>query len=492
MEIVLYPGFDETDHLLRWAYNPCWFFCQKTWPTVQNEYPAVIKNYRQKECCSLYEYKIQFCFLVYWLFATFVIMNWPLPDLNEDCLDFKDVNFKDNLLDEKSFSSAKQIVDAPNRNRNNEWDIDWPELAPVDINFPWDDCSRVNLIDAKVNIWDQIYRGSVLAYYVPYVYLTRTFQRKMKSQGTHEEILAFNNTLPQHIRYGIHLCHNNILNYAQKVIGESTDAAFNRYTLALLFKFILAHEWGHYRAEINLIQQNLYLYAVRNKIEISTLSYYRFTALKMAHANFEEVFADYCGLKYGIFNVKFNDLQSGLGKSKKVKSLKDSLARCIFHNDNSPYGDVRYWINNEIDINKTISTYLEQPKYANKLIQIGHLSLQKDKTFLKTQLLDVLTHNQNQFIRGKSPNIFGSKSARLSPEELNTSWHHVTRDPIQIIPNLTNKDNIAIDCNHIQSPLIDVIKQLGKSPKNKPEYVKMPLLSVPELLRIGPVMIEQY
>jgi len=78
----------------------------------------------------------------------------------------------------------------------------------------------------------------------------------------------------------------------------------------------------------------------------------------------------------------------------------------------------------------------------------------------------------------------------LNPEELNTSWHHLTRDPIQIIPNLTNKANITIDCNHIHSPLIDVIKQIGKSPKNKPEFVKMPLLSVPELLRIGPVMIE--
>jgi hypothetical protein len=275
-------------------------------------------------------------------------------------------------------------------------------------------------------------------------------------------------------------------------VGHSPDIEFKKYTLALLVKFILGHEWGHYRAEINLIQQNIYLYAVRNKIEISTLSYYRFSAQRLSQTNFEEVFADFCGLKHGIFNVKFNDLQSGLGKSKKVKSLKDSLARCIFHNDNSPYGDVRYWINNEIDINKTISTYLEQPKYANKLIQIGHLSLQKDKTYLKTQLLDVLTHNQNQFIRGKSPNIFGSKSARLSPEELNTSWHHVTRDPIQIIPYLTNKDNIAIDCNHIQSPLIDVIKQIGKSPKNNLELVKIPLLSVPELLRIGPVMIEQY
>jgi hypothetical protein len=419
-------------------------------------------------------------------------MNWPLPELNEDCLQFNQVTFVDNLIEDEYTLAVNRTLTEDRRNNKDEWDIEWPNLAPVDISFPWNDCSDIDLWNAANNIDDQIRNGNVLAYYVPYAYLVKTFQRKEKKQGNHDEILAYNQTLPQYARFGIHLCHENILSFRNHVVAGNNNPDFKEYTLALLIKFLLGHEWGHYRAEINLIQQNLYLYAVRNQLEIKHNSYYLFSTGRYRDSDFEEVFADFCGLKYGLFNLKFNDLSSHLGRSSRVKSLEDSLAHCIFKNNNSPYGDVRYWINGQIDINKSISAYFNKPRFANRLIQIGQIGLHKDNTYLKTQLLDVLTHNQNQFINGKSPKIFGSKSAKLDPEELNTSWHHVSRDPIQSTPNLNNKDNFIIDCDGIKSPLTAVIKAIGKPNKNNSELVRIPLLSVPELLRVGPIMIEQY
>ena len=214
--------------------------------------------------------------------------------------------------------------------------------------------------------------GSItLGYYIPRQVVERNCYRSGRDPIV--DFDTYNLSLPIENRFGIHLIKNNIDDYVNLNIDAVVNIEsgfpiveqplYKSYFRYFYWMYVLAHEWGHYFAEVisvsnrktllegyqdeKLIKDLVFKYLNHLDITTSNLLYKQF--------DFEEVFAEWWGLAYGIFDTKLHkDLgiisYSSTTNYLKIWALKMSFIRGLKRNP-VPYSDIEKWI----DIKKLLS-----------------------------------------------------------------------------------------------------------------------------------------
>lgn len=407
-------------------------------------------------------------------------MNWNIPAVELDCDDFffnDDHIYENELIDSYTNYFGEESFE---KERFSEYDRSWKEIPNMDVRFPWTSCKEVVLEAFN----PPCISDNVLGYYIPYHFVMVSYKNKYGVPRNHEEVLKYNDNLPRHSRFGIHLCEKTIINYIEQ---RSNSGNYFEVSLALLVQNIIGHEWGHYRAELNAIQQMIHLQRVSSNQSLSYVNY--ILRANKTHNNFEEVFADYCGLKLGIFNVKFKNPNPRITRAEQFQMTKLQLSLGLFNNNKSPYGDLKYWMKNSREMNDAIESLVWKPNYANKRVKLS-LNLNSADSPIKSDLIDVLTNNQAQFIKNRQTRNFivSSRGPYVDCNKLDSHWQYTSKDEFMKIPPASNKTSLTIEISG--SRLDDVLEKILNPVSAKGKRVfKLPLDTFPELLRIGPVLV---
>lgn len=409
-------------------------------------------------------------------------MNWQIPDLREECNEFNIQLGFDSIHDHFHDTFRNRERDILNTHFSNEieWLNPWPTLPSMDITFPWSTCDEIDVIRLQPPCEDL----NVLGYYIPYHALLKTFFRHKGQPLNHIEVLRFNRDLPEHSRYGIHICEDAITNYVDETLrAKNIGIHYRELALALLIQAVIGHEWGHYRAEVNSLQINRFLKSTGSR-ESCNYNAYQIYMRRIKKDNFEEVFADYCSLKMGVFNPKF-ELDNLYGSSNVHKEMvKLRIAQCIFENDNSPYGDLKYWMKNQSEFDSIIETLINNPSQVRRRVAFA-LKLNKAKSPFQSDLIDVLTHNQMQFITKRDKSILiRSRESRVDFDEVDTFWQFISRDPL--VSNRTSKNNLRIPlrAHSLSSTLSKILPTDFKN-----DSWRVPLITIPDLLPLNEILI---
>ena len=406
-------------------------------------------------------------------------MNWSVPNFDIEC----QKTYIDVVNSESWFNDFRNgEKDFNNRFSEDNWDIKWPTLPNMDVKWPWDNCSEVD-----VTLLSNPCSNSTLGYYLPYHAVLKTFHKKYGKPLNHEDVLEFNYQLEETSRYGIHLCERTILDYIDnRLMAKRLGPEYEELALALLLQTVIAHEWGHYRSELNGIQISQLLQGLGTKSNFNYLEYFVSTA-QMRNSDFEEVFADYCGIKMGVFNIRYENPSKSLTSKQKYEMVRLRLAECIFENRNSPYGDLKYWMKNPWEMDEAIQKLISNPRSANKRVQSA-LRLNKAESPYGSTLLDVVNHNQIQYVtnRVKRNFLVGSKGFNIDFNELDSFWQYTGLDGFMKIPNIPPIKSLLIEKSghRFSDTLLKILPGTHKK-----DFLRLPLLTIPELLPLDPVYI---
>ncbi len=409
-------------------------------------------------------------------------MNWELPSFDLDCKDrdFSIIEFSENSLSANNKFDGNFLIE---RNPFRDgWGEIWPKIPSMDANWHWNNCDEVDVLNIQKPCSD-----SVLGYYLPYHAVLKTYVKKYGRPLTHDKVLEFNENLPPHARYGIHLCERTILNFIDKTLQtRNYSTEYYESALALLLQTVIGHEWGHYRAELNGIQLYKTLHSLGVDNQFNYLEYFVQTR-KLLLSDFEEVFADYCSLKFGVFNSKYQIPNRQTTDEQLFQMVKLRLSQSLFNNGSSPYGDLKFWMKNKYQMDEAIETLIRNPKYANRNVKLA-LKLNKAKSPFGSSLIDVLTHNQIQFIhnRLKNGSIVSSRGHKVDFDDLDSFWQYISNDSLMRIP-LHNKNNSVIVRN-TGHEIVHILQKISPSDKFK-EFIKLPLPTYPSILPLNSVQI---
>ena len=294
------------------------------------------------------------------------------------------------------------------------WGIPWPTIPgggePDQVPLP-DDGSSGCPCDRSKN---------VMGYYVPWHFMLEKHHHH-KHKGRHVTIEHIDQSYDECRRWGIHLCMDNIINYIDNRLmplvtphlsGPREVRYYRDYAVYLQVMKTLAHEWGHYRAEILALEQMEGLSSIMQPNEVEHFSgnylrYFRNTA--RWSDDFEEVFAEWCALRLGVYNTKMirpDDLPS-IFPVRKDQITKDWLIRKgllgSMKRNMRPYGDIANWVNfDELESSQLLDDYVAGKTSLSRAI--GKYTFKGD-----FKMIDLAMHNINCY----SKENIGSK--RYSP-----------------------------------------------------------------------------
>ena len=232
-----------------------------------------------------------------------------------------------------------------------------------------------------------------------------------KSKGSNITIEYINESYPECRRWGIHLCMDNIKNYVDNCVmplvgphlkGSEEVRYYRDYAVYLMVMKTLAHEWGHYRVELLALQQMEGLTAIMKPEDVCHLSgnylkYFRSTA--RTNDDFEEVFAEWCALRLGVYNSKMirpDDLPA-IFPSRKNEITKDWLIRQgvlgSMKNNSAPYGDIAKWVDfDALESDQLLNEYVTGKTNLSRAI--GKYTKTKG-----AKIIDLAMHNVNCYSR---------------------------------------------------------------------------------------------
>ena len=109
-------------------------------------------------------------------------------------------------------------------------------------------------------------------------------------------------------------------------------AYFRDYAIYLKVISVVAHEWGHYRTEVLSLENREALSNVMDDKQLDRFAgnyLWYFDLNANTRQNFEEVFAEWCSLRYGVFNSKIvrPDNLPNIPMSESEKIKRDFLIR---------------------------------------------------------------------------------------------------------------------------------------------------------------------
>lgn len=211
--------------------------------------------------------------------------------------------------------------------------------------------------------------STVLGYYIPRHKIELMMIGRGLDPGTRGEFERFERTeVPSENRFGIHLLKNNIRKHIHDHINNAAFQSqrevqyFSERFRLLFWTYVLGHEWGHYLAEVIAVENMRTLrsaYGDHNVVRELDPRYldhfYTTTSVDRYRRNdYEEVFAEWSALRYGVFNLYLRRsiigqlAHPGIPRAIKEKLMRDWVLKGIIvasvARSPRPYRDIARWI----------------------------------------------------------------------------------------------------------------------------------------------------
>lgn len=332
--------------------------------------------------------------------------KWPLPNLetgeisfgNESGLDDWYYGYEDDES-EVNFPDIKELPEG--------WSNPWPDLPGVDIDLG----KGTGLSGIRLSELHGPCGGSgVLGYYISYHILAVSFENEMGRPAYDGiELKNYNDSLPEQSRYGIHICIESIENYIRSFNTRGLHPVqvphYLEYCTFLTLVYVIAHEWGHYRAEVLSFQLEKVVRSITgdpyNGFSPSYLSYFTHKK-RFPDTNFEEVFAEWAALKVGIFNFNLSERKPHFARSIHNWPQIEATVKFMLTKKISdpyrirPYGDIRRWVDfKKLTEDHVLKRFSANSRSMNRSVN-DNVRIRL-KSFKKGKIIDLLVHNQLQF-----------------------------------------------------------------------------------------------
>lgn len=429
-----------------------------------------------------------------------MIQNWPLPNL-------KVFDFKPNKdLENRNWKHPNEfpigeVGFPPQFDFPHGWGNPWPDLPDPDETYQEFDLTKINLKNKRVPCEN----ADLLGYYMSWHIIGVSFQNEYgRAPNSGDELRAYNNSLPEVNRFGIHICCKTIDNYIKRFytqgLSEDQIDQYLHYCTYLTMLYVIAHEWGHYRSEILSFQINKLMKSVTGEDDTPiTPSYLNYFVFKKTFpvTNFEEVFAEWASLKFGVFNYYMKKPAF----AKKIPNwpiieatVRFMLTEAISRpNRNRPYSDIRHWVDFDKLSSPEIMTRLSNnSKSVNRSVN-DSVVIEDIQSLKSGKIIDLLMHNQMQFAPNRRFNGIVKSAPLAYPYYPDSSFYHLGDDDCLDMnevhgysekylrlgnPNFTNPQDA------LNSRIRKVIKEF-KNPKQ--EMANLPIKVFPEILPLDPV-----
>jgi hypothetical protein len=427
--------------------------------------------------------------------------NWPLPDT-----DIPDIPIDNNRIEvsDTPIGGWDRYPDVPTEGffpKGPEgWNNPWPDLPDPDLPRREVDLRLVRL-SKGLSPCDF---NAALGYYLPWHNVALSF-RNERGRPAHDihELRAYNASLPEYNRYGIHICSRAILGYIDsfKVTGLPSEQVplYQEYCTYLTLVYVLAHEWGHYRTEVLSFQlSNIARSMTGSTHPGSRPSYLAYFQDSIRHNldDFEEVFAEWAALKFGVFNYYIPTpafAQSLPNGSVVEATLRRMLTEAMSRPTRiRPYSDIRHWVDfpricREDVLKRVVQKKKTQNRSVNdSLIELGIQSLKKGK------LIDLLMHNLVQFTPSRSFHGIVRSFRQRHTTTPDSIFYHMGDDDCLLLRDVSENSRRFLELNY---GFMNWKRPSGKEyldrvihtlQSNRGRCI-LPLRTFPEILPLDPV-----
>ncbi len=280
---------------------------------------------------------------------------------------------------------------------------------------------------------------NIMGYYIPWHF---TMERVFKRTGVvNPELIREEDSIRKECkRWGIHLClaniqrwiDHNLMPLVSNSLSADEQVYYRDYAEYLMVMKVIAHEWGHYQTEVLEIQQ---INSLSQIMEPSEVHYFSGNYLKHfistagRRDDFEEVFAEWCALRFGVFNANLirPDNLPNLPQPQEVKLKRDWLIRKgllgSMQFTNAPYGHITDWVDfNELASIERVNQYINGENTMS--YAVGQATKRSSKRIGNLKMIDIVMHNINFYSRNNfnRPNPVGFvKSTSSVPRKVVSS-----------------------------------------------------------------------
>ena len=278
---------------------------------------------------------------------------------------------------------------------------------------------------------------SLLGYYIPWNLVSLSYINTYKNKPINvDPVVEYNSSLPNHLKFGIHLCTQNIINIVNQINfkGLSEDELENRrkYCLYVLLSYVLAHEWSHYRSEVLSFQlQSLFksVKGTNSTKDIPSYISYLINEISSWKTSFEEVYAEWNAIRYllHIRETTLSKVFEDIDETEKVDLINYFIDRMLSPGRLKPYGDIFSWVLkmkkhfDSLNINDDQNPYIIKNSSELKYLS-GMESLQNGS------MIDLLVHNMMQFTPGRPARKIVSSHPIAYPSAPDSVFHLLGED----------------------------------------------------------------
>lgn len=392
-----------------------------------------------------------------------------------------------------------------NIERPGGWGNKWPELPGFDRPDIEVDINQIRLS----NPTSKVCEGSYLGYYMPWHVIAMSYRNERGWPPPSEQALReYNDGLPDGNQHGIHICCRKIDQYIQSfdVSGfQSKEEAsdYLNYCKFLTLNLVIAHEWGHYRAEVLSFQAERVLTSLldgpNTSFHPSFISYWINKKVNPTE-NFEEVFAEWSALKMGIFNYQMpepvfvtNPANQDLVKAFVRYELTVAMVSAFRPR---PYRDIQYWIDmDRLSGNQYLQRIVDKSKATNRSVNDCTL-INSDPSFKRVRMIDLLLHNQMQFTNSNTSFGLVASGDNLYPANPKSLYYHIGDDECEEMreaPGYSQRylrihsDNFSIS-EMKNSLCINGLKPFLEANQNK---CNLPIPVFPDYLPLDPIYFHE-
>jgi len=260
------------------------------------------------------------------------------------------------------------------------------------------------------------------------------------------DLEAYNRTLPECNRFGIHICCRTIEEYIAgfDVSNLKPDEVemYRHYCTYLTLMYVIAHEWGHYRSETLSFQLRSMVSSMTgggSNILMPSYLAYLLDGMNNFPTFFEEVFAEWAALKFGVFNYQMqkpNFVNQLPNRVVIEQTLRNMLGVAMIQPSRpSPYRDVSLWVNfNRLNTRRVLDKLIENENSQNRLVK-DSTRIGQVQSYKRGRMIDLLMHNKMQYASSRTFNgIIGSRPYYY-PKCPNSTYYHMSDDEcIRITP----------------------------------------------------------
>jgi hypothetical protein len=447
--------------------------------------------------------------------------NWPLPDT-----DIPDIPMGNPVIEKPDQPIGKEgdrerytelphgdlFPDLPTEGLfpvgPEGWNNPWPDLPGPDLPMREVDLRMVRLSENP----SPCTSGSAMGYYYPWHIIALSFRNeKGRPAGDIHELRAYNESLPDYHRYGIHICSRAILGYIDSFRIKNLKAKeiplYREYCTYLTLVYVLAHEWGHYRTEVLSFQLNKVARSMTGtsapESRPSYLAYFQ-DAVRNELDDFEEVFAEWASLKFGVFNYYLPTpaFAQVLSNGKVIEAtLRQMLTEAMSRPTRiRPYSDIRHWVDfNKICREDVLQRVVQKKKTQNRSVN-DSLNVLGIESLRKGKLIDLLMHNLVQFTPNRTFHNLVRSYKENHTKTPDSIFYHLADDDCLLLSDVSERSCRFMEINYEvtnwkhtkDKEMMDRVIETFMSKRGQMSIFgfsrcKIPIRTFPEILPLDPV-----